>query len=318
LAGTYYVTPAGARLAPLSSLRSVVMRAHLVCNFIVIKVIFRRWRDRFSQHNQSTPQQKISKPLFCIFLGKNSAMQRQTTSYNRTVGHFNQTLMKQFVLVILLSSAFGIAYPQTDRLETDWFLYWQPDTKIQFTDYQRQPDSSDLNMMTRHGTKSMANVQIHSILDYPKKTRKLKYLKEQWYFAPIFCKKCSPIMQEDSIDLLHAQVYFDIAEYCCRVTRKKIAELEKQNYGNGFIGALFPRLVDDMYKLMGEMFGSFGKEVLIDKKPGAYEEWRKSVNEMLEMTKNYATKPIECQRFINEKPYSDEYKESYAVYGKNI
>jgi|BioPla2DNA2_1021312.scaffolds.fasta_scaffold14313_5 hypothetical protein len=226
--------------------------------------------------------------------------------------------MKQFVFVILLVSVLGKVYPQTDKLETDWFLYWQPNIKIQFSDYQRKPDSSDFIMMTKHGTKSMANVQIHAILDYPIKARKIKYLKEQWYLAPVFCKKCSPVIQEDSIDLLHAQVCFDIAEYCARVTRKKISELEKQNYGNGFIAALFPRLVADMYKLMGEMFGSFGSEVLIDKKPDSYKDWRKSVNEMLELTKDYATKPIECQRLINDKPYSGEYKESYAVYGKNI
>jgi hypothetical protein len=106
--------------------------------------------------------------------------------------------------------------------------------------------------------------------------------------------------------------------YCARLTRKKIAEIEKQNMGNGFIAATFPNRIEEMYSLMGEMFSSFGKQVLIDKKEGALEEWRKSVDEMLELTKDYSTSLKECQRFLNDKPFSKEYKVSYAKYGQRL
>jgi hypothetical protein len=226
--------------------------------------------------------------------------------------------MNRLSIIVFLNLIFNFVFTQESRLETEKFLYWQTDTRLQFSDYQRSADSSDIAEMNKYDTKSLANIQIHSILDYPKKARKIKTLKEQWYLTPAFCKKCSPLIMQDSIELLQDQVFFDIAEYCTRATRIRIAELEKQNYGNSFIGAAFPGLIDKMYEMMREMFGSFGRAVIIEKKPGAYEEWRKSIDEMLEETKDYATRSIDCQRFINDKPFSDEYKVSYAVYGKDI
>lgn len=163
----------------------------------------------------------------------------------------------------------------------------------------------------------MANVQIHSILDYPEKAHKIKKLREQWYLTPVFCKKCSPIIRKDSSDLLEAQIYFDIAEYCTRVTRQKIAEIEKENFGNGFIAAVFPGLVDEMYNMMGELFGSYGRDILIDNVPDAYNDWRSKIDELLSTTVDFATKPVECKRSIYKKPFSDEYRESFVVYGKN-
>ena len=173
-------------------------------------------------------------------------------------------------------------------------------------------------MLDKYDVGSMANVQIHAVLDYPKKARKIKTLKERWYIAPSFCKKCSPITYQDSIDLLQAQIYFDIAEYCARDTRKKIAELEKKNFGNGFIAASFPSLIDDMYNLMGQMFGSYGRDILINKVPGAYEDWRTKVDKLLNSTTDYATESNDCERFISKKPFSDDYMMSYEIYGKSL
>jgi hypothetical protein len=98
------------------------------------------------------------------------------------------------------------------------------------------------------------------------------------------------MIEQYSVEIEVAQISFDIAEYCARLTRKKITEIEQQNFGNGFIAANFPNRVEEMYSLMGEMFGSFGKHVLIYKKEGAIEEWRTSVDAMLELTKDYSTR----------------------------
>ena len=207
---------------------------------------------------------------------------------------------------------------QPNRLESINFLYWQNDIQLEFADFEKVPDSADLKMFETYSLKSAVNVQIHAVLDYPKKARKIKTLKEQWYIAPTFCKKCSPLIEEDSTELKIAQIYFDIAEYCARLTRIKINEIEKLDMGNGFVAANFPSRIEEMYKLMGEMFGSFGKQVLVDKKEGALENWRKSVDEMLKSTEDYSTSANECNRFINNQPYSDEYKISYEKYGRRL
>jgi len=218
-----------------------------------------------------------------------------------------------FFLVLICTKSFA----QKERLQTEWFLYWQPDTKIQYIDYQKQPDSTDFEFSRKYNIKLLTNVQIHAVLDYPKKARKVKTLGEKWYLAPVFCKKCSPIYENDSVELLQAQVFFDIAEHCTRLTRMKIAELEKQDVAIGMVAASFPRLVEDMYALLGEMFASYGKQVIIDKEPGKYEEWRTSVDEMLKQTIGFETKQVECDRLILEKPLSDEYLISYEKYGVN-
>ena len=55
-----------------------------------------------------------------------------------------------------------------------------------------------------------------------------------------------------------------------------------------------------------------------EKRPGAFEVWRIDFDKLLFDTREFATTTEECLRFINNKPYSDKYKESYAVYGKTI
>jgi hypothetical protein len=58
-------------------------------------------------------------------------------------------------------------------------LYWQKGTLITYSDYAKQVDSADLKMLNKNSVKSLANAQIHAILDYPEKARKIKTLKER-------------------------------------------------------------------------------------------------------------------------------------------
>jgi len=221
------------------------------------------------------------------------------------------------VLIILFFGISNLKAQQT-RIESDRFLYWQVDTKIGYDDFKQKPDSTGIKLCKKYGTKSLSNVQIHTILDYPKNGRKIKTLKEKIYFAPSFCKECSMMVQKDSIELKMAQMYFDIAEYCSRRARQNVKYLDSLNYKNGFSAAAFPGIVDNMYKMMGEMYRSFGRQVAIDKKPGAFEKWRSDCDKLLTQTKDYATSKDECTRFISKKPYSDEYKETYSEYGRGL
>ena len=221
-----------------------------------------------------------------------------------------------FVLVALICTT---AFAQTNRIENKDFLYWQPKTEILFSDYRKTIDTVDLKMFEKYKSTSLANIQIHAVLDYPGNVKQIKTLKEKWYISPVFCKEYSPLMRQDSTELQKARIYFDMAEYCTRVTRKKIAGLETQRPvkdSNGFIAAAFPGLIDKMYDLMSDMFSSYRREVNVEKQPNAHNEWRKTVNQLLESTKNYSTSENECNRFINNKPYSEEYIVTYELYGK--
>jgi hypothetical protein len=226
--------------------------------------------------------------------------------------------MKRFIsILIVLMFVSKLVHAQQERFETNEFLYWQTNTKIIYDDFKKPVDSTSIKLSEKFGTKSLASVQIHSILDYPKKAKKIKTLHEKTYFAPSFCKECSTILQKDSSELKIAQMYFDIAEYCSRRARQNIKHLDSLHPGVGFAAAAFPGIVDNMYKMMGEMFGEFGRQLRSDKKPNALAKWRSDCDKLLAETKDFATTEEECMRLINKIPFSDEYKLSYAVYGKN-
>jgi hypothetical protein len=46
-----------------------------------------------------------------------------------------------------------------------------------------------------------------------------------------------------------------------------------------------------------------------------YANWRKTINEMLEKTKDYATKPEDCYRFVLGKPIEKGYKQAETIMG---
>ena len=122
-----------------------------------------------------------------------------------------------------------LVHAQQERLETNEFVYWQTNTTINYDDFKKPVDSIGIKLCEQYKTKSLSNVQIHSILDYPKKAKKIQTLKVKAYFAPSFCKECSMLVQKDSSELKMAQMYFDIAEYCSRRARQNINILDSLN-----------------------------------------------------------------------------------------
>ena len=56
-----------------------------------------------------------------------------------------------------------------------------------------------------------------------------------------------------------------------------------------------------------KIFDPETKEVFIDKKVGAFSEWRKLINDWLSNTQKWATKPEECYRLMTEKPIEEGY-----------
>ena len=225
-------------------------------------------------------------------------------------------MKKIITTIILIISVFSV-FSQNNRFETDDFIYWQPNTTLDFDDFTGEQNERGLELCKKYNLKFATNIQIHAILDVPKKKRYLRTMKEKMYICPVFCKNCSFYIEADTLELLQTQLLFDIAEYNTRLARIQMAELEKKSTTNLFVAALFPSIINKMYENMHEMFGSYINEVMINKKEGAYEEWKMLLEEGLKDTEEFATSEEECQRFINDEPFSTKYKTTYSVYGQN-
>lgn len=55
------------------------------------------------------------------------------------------------------------------------------------------------------------------------------------------------------------------------------------------------------------LVGQYSREVYIEKQEGAYDKWRKFIDEQLESLKEYATSDAEWQRFLKGEPILPDY-----------
>ena len=56
-------------------------------------------------------------------------------------------------------------------------------------------------------------------------------------------------------------------------------------------------------------------EILIEKKDSAYINWRKTVDDVLLQTENYATQPEDCYRFVINEPIEKGYIKAKTIMG---
>ncbi len=217
---------------------------------------------------------------------------------------------------IIVSSVNGQNHLQT---EDDNNLYWQADVKINYSHFQSESDESCINNNKKYGLKMSANIQLKGIVDIPKShlSRKIKKRKgyDKAYLVPVFCKNCSCILSEDSVELLFYQLFFDVAEICARGARKELLEIQKQMNVNNVNTMFFTTVKNKWEEKMIKMWVSIFQDVLIQKKDSAYSEWRKLVDELLEANKEYSTQQNEIERFIHGKPIEQDYVEAKSIIG---
>lgn len=201
------------------------------------------------------------------------------------------------------------------KTECDSFLYWQPNVRLKLEDYKGDTTTSGMNLCRKYNIHNIANVQICSILDEPKQKRKRGKLLEKVYFAPKFCKYCSFSIKNDSLEILHDQIYFDIAEFCSRTARKKLDSLRLLMPGYGTYWLLYTTVKQDIEDLNQKMCGAYGYQLLVKKDTSAYQSWREMLDIGLTRTKNYATKPEECYRLLSDAPIDGEYQQAETIAG---
>ncbi len=218
------------------------------------------------------------------------------------------------LIMILLGCICSSA--QDNRLKTDDYIYWQPDMMFEFSDFKQHADKETLESFKKLWISSSASVQIQVVMDEPVRNRGFKIKKEKVYIAPVFCTKQSCQIGEMERALEYATLQLDIAEWCARQTRKRIKDLEKIKNTRGLVKDSLPAMIDEMYASMNELLGAFSNQVIVKKKEGAFDQWRKKCDQLLKETKQHATTAEECNRFINDAPYSEDFKESYKVLEK--
>jgi hypothetical protein len=216
----------------------------------------------------------------------------------------------------IVSMANGQSHLQTEDKEN---LYWQPNIKIDYSHFQSESNADCIKYNEKYGLKMSANIQLRGIVDIPKShlARKIKNRtgNDKAYLAPAFCKNCSCILSEDSVELVVYQLLFDVAEMCARGARKELLETQKQMNINNVNTMLFTTVKNKWEERMRGTWASIYQDVLIQKKDGAYAEWRKLVDELLEANKAFSTQPNEINRLILGKPIEQDYIQAESIIG---
>lgn len=190
-------------------------------------------------------------------------------------------------------------YPSEN--ETD--IYWQPNTQIDFSDYQSPNNEDCLKYNEEYGLTMSSSIGLRGVVDVPKKKRKY----DKFYIAPVFCKNCSCILSEDSLSLQVDHLLFDMAEVCARRARKELLDMREVNNSDNTYAMFFTTVKNKWDEEMRDFFSSVISDILIEKKDSSYMNWREAVDDALLQTIKYATQPEDCYRFIINEPIEKNY-----------
>lgn len=224
-----------------------------------------------------------------------------------------------FIFILFGIIAFTVNGQSQLQTEDKNNLYWQPNVEIDYSHFQSESDSDCIKYNEKYGLKMSANIQLKGFVDIPKShlSRKIKKRtgNDKVYLAPVFCKNCSCILSEDSVELVVYQLLFDVAEMCARGVRKELIETQKQMNINNVNTMFFTTIKNKWNERMRGTWASIYQDVLIQKKDSSYVKWRTLVDELLEANKDFATQPDEIKRLILGEPIEDGYVQAKTIIG---
>jgi cyclophilin family peptidyl-prolyl cis-trans isomerase len=190
-------------------------------------------------------------------------------------------------------------------------IYWQPNSQIDFSDYQSLNKEDCHKYNEKYGWSMSSSIGFRGIVDIPKKRGKC----DKFYIAPVFCKRCSCILSEDSLSLKVDRLLFDVAEFCARNARKELLAIQKEMNSDNTCTMYFTTVKNKWDEKMRSIFGTVIEEILVEKKDSAYTSWRKTIDDVLLQTNNYATQPIDCYRLIINEPIEKGYQKALNIVG---
>jgi hypothetical protein len=202
-------------------------------------------------------------------------------------------------------------YPTRDSVH----IFWQPGLIIKISDYKGDTVKEYMPFMRKYNILTCSSVGIWSVVDIPKKKSERGKKLEKAYFAPAFDRTNSFLIRPDSLEIEKENLIFDICEVWARWARKQLFAYQDSIKGYGAILIMYSTVEQNMNKDRKAMSNDYIKDVFIDKKEGSYEKWRASINDILENSKTWATKPEECFRLMTKKPIDDSYIKAYYILG---
>ncbi len=218
-----------------------------------------------------------------------------------------------FIILALCISSIKLN-AQTEYLtEDEKDICWQPSVKIDFADYQSNSDAACVKYKEKYGLTMSSSIGIRGVVDIPIRRGKKKF--DKFYLAPVFCKNCSCILSEDSLNLKVDQLLFDMAEVCARNARKELFEMQEKMNADNTYSMFFTTVKSKWDENMQSFFGGAIREILIEKKDSAYIGWRQITDEGLQRTESFATQPEDCHRFVLGKPIEKGYKMAETIMG---
>ena len=219
--------------------------------------------------------------------------------------------MSNRTIIILVSCAISINL-NAQLTETKKDLYWQPERKIEFSDYQSISNDECVKYNKMYGVHLQSSIGFRWAVDVPKKWNgKI----DKGYIVPVFCKNCSCKLSEDTLELKTDQLLFDITEICARRARIDLDNFQKTGNIDNPNSMFFISMKNKWEEEKRKFFGAAINEILLEKQDGAYEKWRKTTDELLEETKDFATKPEDCYRIVLGKPIVKGYKKAKMITG---
>lgn len=239
-----------------------------------------------------------------ILIGRNSQFKKSNRLKNKTAVLIT-------VLVLFVLNSFGqSSYPTRDSTH----IFWQPNLTITYQDYESKMPSQQLErMMDEYGFSASASVGIWSVLDIPKK-KKDRYKKfEKVYFAPAFDKTTSYTKTNDPIQISMQNTYLDICEVWARWARQELSTMQDSMKGIGTLTIFYMTVKQEMEDKRKAMSKNYTRDVYIQKKPNAFQEWRLLIEKMLKEKVQWSTKPEECYRLMTKKPIEDDYIKAPTV-----
>jgi hypothetical protein len=226
---------------------------------------------------------------------------------------------KTFIFILVAVATSSANAQNQVEVEDTKNLYWQPNVEIDYSHFQSESDADCIKYNEKYGLKMSANIQLYGIVDIPKShlSRNIRRRtgNDKLYLAPVFCKHCSCILSEDSVELVVYQLLFDVAEMSARGLRKELMETQQQMNINNVNTMFFTTVKNKWDEIMRETWASIYQDVLIQKKDGSHTEWRTLVDEFLEKNKDFATQPYEIERLILGKPVEDGYVQAKTIMG---
>ena len=226
---------------------------------------------------------------------------------------------KIFIIIILSIIGIECNAQNNKKTENKNNLYWHKNVEVNYSHFQSESNVDCIKYNKKYGFKMSGNIQLAGIVDIPKShlSKRIRKRKgnDKAYIAPIFLKNRSCMISKDSLELMVYKLHFDVAEMSSRGMRKELYETKEQMGINNVNTMFFTTTKNKWVNNMRRIWASIYQEILIQKKEGSYEKWRKLVDQILLENEKFATKLFEIDRLMKGRPVENNYIQAETIIG---